>query len=198
MKRKALPIIVAALFALSATLFVVAFAPYLLALSRGGVEPTTQAAITAMEEPSPPPDLAYAYFLIAENLFEEADRADLDYLAADLDNVKFADTVRLVELLRQYCDDRGATLLLNDFYGLRDKGYISDRGSFMKDGKAGVLIFFGNRDPSAPSGIELNSNTLVAEASFFRAGLFGAGNGYTVEYTSNGWEITNVKPLWIS
>jgi len=125
----------------------------------------------------------YAYLLVFQNITQWRCK----YLAADLTDVKLKDTTYLVELLQKYCDDRGVTLLLDDYYGLEEKGYINDDWNEFEDG---LLITFHDKS--------LTKNKLVTEASLYCASLAGQGRKYVVKRTFHEWKITSIEMMWIS
>jgi len=152
----------------------------------------TEPETTALADPAipvaiPPDAQAYAYFAVFEELYgtDTALNFESNYLALDLTNAMLADTAPLIELVQNFCDEHGYTLLLDSHEGLTEKGYIESM-NFTE----GFLISF--------SDVELGSDKLITSASKWSSGLGAIGSDYTVELKGGIWEITDIALMWIS
>ena len=128
-----------------------------------------------------------AYFAVFEKLYEVDPglNGDIEYIAFDLTDVKLEDTSLLIGLFQAFCDNNDYSLLLDDFEGLNEKGYIKEL-SFPN----GILIAFKDN--------ELTKDTLVTEARKWRSGLGAIGAEYTVKLEDSTWSITKIANQWIS
>ena len=132
-----------------------------------------------------------AYMLVFEQSINE-DRK-FKNIAVDLTKVKLKNTSKLVERLQAYCDERGATLLLDDYQGLKEKGYIKIKYFKLGDGmlepyphfEDGIFIRFND--------IELTKNSLVTTVDFFTTGWW-----YEVKRIRGEWQIVETSRAWIS
>ena len=130
---------------------------------------------------------ASAYYAVFENLYEidPGLNSDCEYIAFDLTNVKLEDTSLLINLFQEFCDNNNYSMLLDDFEGLNQKGFIMDL-SFPN----GILIAFDDT--------ELTNDTLVTDARKWRSGRGAIGCEYTVKLNNSTWEITGTANHWIS
>jgi len=130
---------------------------------------------------------ACAYFIVFEELYEidPGLNSEIEYIAFDLENVKLADTSLLIGLFQEFCDNNNYSLLLDNFEGLNQKGYIED-------------LYFPNGILIAFKDDELTEDTLVTAASKWRSGLGAIGGDYTVEIEDSVWNITKIANQWIS
>jgi len=130
---------------------------------------------------------ADAYFVVFENLYEidPGLNGDCEYIAFDLTNVKLEDTSPLIDLFQEFCDNNNYSLLLDDFEGLNQKGFIVDL--YFPNG---ILIAFNDE--------ALTNDTLVTAAQKWRSGLGAIGSEYTVKLVNSMWEITKTAKHWIS
>ena len=127
-----------------------------------------------------------AYMLVFQEELGRNDR-ELKYVAVDLSKIKLEDTTKLIELLQAYCDENGATLLLDDFNGLKEKGYIKEHDdlpfSYVEDG---ILVTFDD--------VKLTKNSLVTRASSSTV----AGWKFEVKRIHGEWQIVSRDLAWIS
>jgi len=130
---------------------------------------------------------ASAYFVIFENLYEidPGLNSEIEYIAFDLTNVKLADTSPLVGLFQEFCDDNNYSLLLDNYEGLNQKGYIVDL--YFPNG---IIIVFADN--------ELTEDTLITAAHKWRSGRGAIGGEYTVKLKDSIWDITKIANQWIS
>ena len=130
---------------------------------------------------------ASAYYAVFENLYEidPGLNSDCEYIAFDLTNVKLEDTSLLIGLFQEFCDNNNYSLLLDDFEGLNQKGFIVD-------------LYFPNGIIIAFDDNELTKDTLVTAAHKWRSGLGAIGCEYTVKLKNSTWEITETANHWIS
>ena len=135
--------------------------------------------------------LAEAYFLVFQYLFE-ADPAlnhEIKYIALDLSEIKFQAQDVLIRLVEDFCAEFGFTLLLNDFEGLREKGYITF-DPLPPRFQDGIIISFQD--------ITLTDDTLVTKAEKWRSGRGAIGSTFTVEKTDGTWELLPLESMWAS
>jgi len=130
---------------------------------------------------------ASAYFVVFENLYEidPGLNSEIEYIAFDLTNVKLADTSLLIGLFQEFCDDNNYSLLLDNYEGLNQKGYIVD-------------LYFPNGIIIAFEDNELTEDTLITAAHKWRSGLGAIGCEYTVKLENSTWNITKTANQWIS
>ena len=128
-----------------------------------------------------------AYFAVFENLYEidPGLNSEIEYIAFDLTNVKLADISPLIELFQEFCDNNNYSLLLDDFEGLNQKGYIEDL--YFPNGIC--IVFEDNK---------LTKDILVTAAHKWRSGLGAIGGEYTVKLKDYTWNITEIANQWIS
>jgi hypothetical protein len=158
-----------------------------------GVSPTvTDTLAVTGPETEETPDIyvsgqADAYYLIFQELIntDSGLNGGIEYLALDLSGVKSIDMEYLTKLVKSYCDDNNLTLLLDDFDGLKDAGYIKNL-SF----ENGMLISFVDQSVS--------DQNIVTDAKKWRSGTGAVGATYTVSFKDDAWEITDVTGSWIS
>ena len=138
-----------------------------------------------------PANPAHAYYTVFESLINESvDLNEINYVALDLTDINSPYTVPLIQLVQNYCDTNGYTLLLMEFEELKTNGYLTsldhdpDRVYF----ENGVLISFYD--------MELSETTLKISASSWNA--WSKGAHYTVEKINDSWEITSVDHPWTS
>jgi hypothetical protein len=138
-----------------------------------------------------PANPAYAFYVIFESLINESvDLNNINYAALDLTDIESLYIVPFIQLVQNYCDTNGYTLLLMDFEELKENGYLTslehdlDRVYFEK----GVLISFFDE--------ELSENTLTTSAHSWNA--WSRGAEFTVEKVNDSWEITSVDRPWVS
>ena len=144
-------------------------------------------ACDAPDIAEPPEQQEGAYFAVFEKLYEVDPglNGDIEYIAFDLTDVKLEDTSLLIGLFQEFCDNNGYSLLLDDFEGLNEKGYIQDL--YFPNG---ILIAFKDN--------ELTEDTLVIEARKWRSGRGAIGAEYTVKLEDSTWNITKIANQWIS
>jgi hypothetical protein len=130
-----------------------------------------------------------AYFLVFEYLFETdpALNHEIKYIALDLSETMLETPDNFIWILEEFCVQNNFTLLLDNFDGLVEKGYIRDIGSGFEEG---ILISF--RDTA------LTDDTLTTDASKWRSGLGAIGATFTVEKSDGDWEILPLESMWIS
>lgn len=141
----------------------------------------------ASQHATAPENLAGAYFVVFETLYENDPglNSEINYIAADLTNIKLTDTAPLVALLTDFCKGNGYVFLQDTYEGLVEKGYIHD--FYFEEG---VLITFNDK--------ELRHDKLVTSAEKWRSGLGAIGADYEVQLKNSSWEITKTENMWIS
>ena len=130
-----------------------------------------------------PANPAYAYYTVFEALINEnaALNNESIYIALDLADVKLSDTVPLIQLVQNYCDTNGYTLLLMGFEELKEKGYIDYTDTDIIHFKEGMRISFHDR--------ELTDTKLVTSGHKWKGGLSAIGMTFTVEKVFDTWHI---------
>jgi hypothetical protein len=134
-------------------------------------------------------DSANAYYAVFEALINEdvALNYEIIYISLDLKDVKLSDTSSLIQLIQNYCDTNGYTLLMMGIEELQANGYIDDIDAGFNDG---IVISFSDK--------ELKSTKLVTSAMKWKSGLGAIGMDFTVEKVNDTWEITAKDFSWIS
>lgn len=132
-----------------------------------------------------------AYMAVFEKLMKTDDalNADIKYIALDYEKAMTENKKDLEEAFSEYCTEHGYQLLIDDFEGLCESGYIEKDELYFKDG---IIISFEDS--------ELTEEKLVTDASKWRSGLGAVGAEYTVINKDGKWEIdqNGVQQEWIS
>ena len=156
------------------------------------VTTTTEPATTTVTEPTTlpePNDPVYAYFQVCEKHIQNY-RYSRTYIGVNLERVKLVNTEILANLLQDYCNAQGATLLLDNYDGLVEKGYINNEDGGFYQFKDGMLITL--TDELLPEG------KIQLDTALFFASLAGVGNRYFLEFVDGEWKIDVSPMMWIS
>ena len=128
-----------------------------------------------------PANPAHAYYAVFEALMNEnVGLNNQIYIALELTDAKLSDTAPLIQLVQNYCDTNGYTLLVMSFEELKANGYIDDTDIIHF--KEGIMISFHDR--------ELTDTKLVTSGHKWKGGLSAVGMEFTVEKVSETWQIT--------
>jgi len=127
-----------------------------------------------------------AYYMIFEDLYAKDPELNENgrNIAVDLTNVRLSDKSLLIDMLQEFCDSNGYTLMLDDLVGLSQAGHIRDL-LFV----SGFLIIFED--------VSLTPEKLVTSALKWRSALGAVGADYTVELKNDEWVIT-IENEWVS
>jgi len=129
----------------------------------------------------------HAYYTVFEDLFENDPSLNENarYLAIDLSNTNLADASPLIELMQEFCDNNGYTLIQDELVGLINGGYVVEL-EFV----SGFIIIFIDS--------EQTPEKLVTSAVKWRSITGAIGANYTVELKNEEWEITKTENQWAS
>lgn len=126
---------------------------------------------------------AEAYFLVFKQIYQlDAGINGGKYLAVDLTKVKLADKSKLIELIEDFCERNGYTLLQDTEEGLKEKGYINDSNF-----ENGFLISFED--------YSLTEEGLVTSATKWRSGRASVRGTFEVQKKDDSWQITKSEEL---
>ncbi len=143
---------------------------------------TTPRGEAAQEQSQPE-----AYFLVFEDMYNQDTvlNGDIKYISLDIEKAELQDKKGLIELFKGFCDKNGFTLLIDNYEGLIEKGYIKDM--YFEDG---IIIKYED--------VALKDNKLVTNVSKWRSGKGAIGGKYTLEKKDGKWKIISGGVQWIS
>jgi hypothetical protein len=135
-------------------------------------------------------DAYYAVFKHLVSWYCRDNPSEGTILAVDLTNAIINDTESLLIMLQDYCIRYRCTLLLDNFDGLVEKGYIETWEGSPVGFMDGFYIAFNDA--------QLSDSILVTSAHIYKGNLAAYGANFTVELKQDAWELELPNHFWVS
>ncbi|WP_426350264.1 hypothetical protein ACPWSR_03225 [Alloiococcus sp. CFN-8] len=134
---------------------------------------------------------AQGYYQVFLELMDEDTglQGDIKYIALDYKNALTENKKILEKLMEEYCIANGYELLLDDYEGLTEKGYINKQELYFPDG---IIISFEDE--------KLQEDKLITNARKWRSGKGAIGATYTAIKENGVWKVDEAatRGQWIS
>ncbi len=130
------------------------------------------------------------YQVFLELMDEDAGlQGGVKYIALDYKNALTENKKILEKLMEEYCIANGYELLIDDYEGLIEKGYINEKELYFPDG---IIISFEDE--------KLLEDKLITNARKWRSGRGAIGATYTAIKEDGVWEVDEAvtRGQWIS
>ena len=148
------------------------------------------AIVVKVKDPSLSSDAQGYYQVFLELMDEDAGlQGGIKYIALDYKNALTENKKILEKLMEEYCIANGYELLLDDYEGLIEKGYINKQELYFPDG---IIISFEDE--------KLLEDKLITNARKWRSGRGAIGATYTAIKVDGVWKVDEdaTRGLWIS
>ena len=155
-----------------------------------GVNECEYAFVIKVKDPSLSSDAHGYYQVFLELMDEDAGlQGGIKYIALDYKDALTENKNVLERLMEEYCKANGYELLIDDYEGLTEKGYINKEQLYFPDG---IIISFQD--------VKLLEDKLITSAGKWRSGKGAIGATYTAIKKDGLWEVDKdaTRGEWIS